>query len=105
MPRKTRHIRNELSYKPILPALAEIIAASPCGDLEFLVTDYGRPFTPAGLGGKMREWCNEAGLPHCSAHGLPVMTPFRPECPLFSVGACFEWNPPMAHELNPRFAK
>lgn len=36
----------------------------------FLVTDYGKPFTPAGFGNKMREWCDEAGLPHCSAHGL-----------------------------------
>jgi hypothetical protein len=22
------------------------------------------------LGNKMREWCNEAGLPECSSHGL-----------------------------------
>ena len=24
----------------------------------------------AGLGNKMREWCDEAGLPQCAAHGL-----------------------------------
>ena len=24
----------------------------------------------AGFGNKMRQWCDEAGLPHCSAHGL-----------------------------------
>ena len=24
----------------------------------------------AGLGNKMREWCDEAGLPQCTAHGL-----------------------------------
>lgn len=28
------------------------------------------PFTPAGFGNWFRERCNEAGLPHCSAHGL-----------------------------------
>ena len=36
----------------------------------FLVTDYGKPFTPAGFGNWFRERCNAAVLPHCSAHGL-----------------------------------
>ena len=47
-----------------------IIAASPCGDLTFLENDLGRAFSAAGFGNKFREWCDEAGLPHCSAHGL-----------------------------------
>lgn len=55
---------------PILPALQRIIDASPCGDLTFLVNDLNRPFTDAGFGNKFREWCNQAGLRHCSAHGL-----------------------------------
>src|SRR5262249_39641163 len=55
---------------PVLPILAEIIAASPTGDLNFLETDYGQPFTANGFGGKFKQWCREAGLPHCSAHGL-----------------------------------
>jgi integrase len=52
------------------PELARIIAATPCGHLSFLTTEYGKPFTAAGLGMKMRAWCDEAGLPECSAHGL-----------------------------------
>src|SRR5271166_1689754 len=55
---------------PVLPALQRIISASPCGDLTFLVNDWKRPFTDAGFGNKFRQWCNEAGLHHCSAHGL-----------------------------------
>jgi integrase len=55
---------------PMLPVLQEIITASPCGDLTFLVNDWKRPFTDAGFGNKFRQWCNEAGLRHCSAHGL-----------------------------------
>ena len=55
---------------PILPALQEVIDASPCGDLTFLVNDLGRPFTDAGFGNKFREWCDQAGLHHCTAHGL-----------------------------------
>jgi len=56
--------------KPILPVLADVIAKSPTGDLTFLVTQYGKPFTAAGFGGWFRERCDEAGLPHCTAHGL-----------------------------------
>ena len=54
----------------MLPALQQIIAASPCGDLTFLVNHWNRSFTDAGFGNKFRQWCNEAGLRHCSAHGL-----------------------------------
>jgi integrase len=56
---------------PIAAPLAEIIAATPMiGVKTFLVTEYGRPFTAAGFGNWFRNRCNEAGLPHCSAHGL-----------------------------------
>jgi integrase len=55
---------------PILPALQEVIDSTPCGDLTFLVNDLGRPFTDAGFGNKFREWCDQAGLHHCTAHGL-----------------------------------
>jgi integrase len=70
IPRKTRHKRLMYSEKPILPQLAEVIDASPTGDLTFLVTNAGKPFTAAGFGNWFRERCDEAGLPHCSAHGL-----------------------------------
>lgn len=55
---------------PVLPALQHIIDHSPAGNMTFLVTEYDRPFTGNGFGNKMRDWCNEAGLPQCSAHGL-----------------------------------
>lgn len=56
---------------PIAPPLAEaIMAMPPSGHMTFLINAYGRPFTVAGFGNRMRKWCNEAGLPHCSAHGL-----------------------------------
>lgn len=63
--------RNPVTLEiPIIPALQQTIDASPTGDLTYLVNDLGRPFTPAGFGNKMRQWCDEAGLPECSAHGL-----------------------------------
>jgi integrase len=55
---------------PITRELAEALAASPTGDMTYLVNDLGRPFTINGLGNKMREWCDAAGLPQCTAHGL-----------------------------------
>jgi integrase len=55
---------------PILPTLQRVIDGTACGDLTFLVNDWGRPFTDAGFGNKFRDWCNQAELQHCSAHGL-----------------------------------
>ncbi len=55
---------------PIPPELQRVIDASRTGDLHFLLTEYGKPFTAAGFGGWFRDRCDAAGLPHCSAHGL-----------------------------------
>jgi integrase/recombinase XerD len=55
---------------PVHPGLAATIAGTPSGHLTFLITKQGRPFTPAGFGNAMRDWCDQANLHHCSAHGL-----------------------------------
>jgi integrase/recombinase XerD len=56
---------------PVHPDLAAIIAAMPSsGKMTFLTTEFGKPFSPSGFGNKFRDWCDQAGLPHCSAHGL-----------------------------------
>ena len=57
-------------FLPILPALQLMIDASPCSDLTYLINDLGRAFTDAGFGNKFRDWCDRAGLHHCTAHGL-----------------------------------
>ena len=49
-------------------AALDALAATPIRHL--IVTGYGKPFTVAGLGNKMRQWCDEAGLPGRSMHGL-----------------------------------
>jgi integrase len=54
---------------PILPVLQDILDASPCGDLTFLVTEHGKPFTDAGFGNWFADRCKEAGVPG-RAHGL-----------------------------------
>lgn len=55
---------------PILPALAQSILATQTGEDTFLVTSHGKTFTRKGFGNKFRDWCDAAGLNHCSAHGL-----------------------------------
>lgn len=59
----------ELSI-PVHAALVAIIAETPSDHLTFLTTQFGQSFTAAGFGNWFREQCNQAGLPHCSAHGL-----------------------------------
>ena len=58
-------------WLPAAPQLVEAIEAMQrVGLRTFLVTEYGRPFSRAGFGNKMHGWCDEAGLPQCTAHGL-----------------------------------
>jgi integrase len=54
----------------IHPKLHEIIEANAKGTLQFIVTEWGKPFSDAGFGNRFRKWCDEAGLPNCTAHGL-----------------------------------
>jgi integrase len=64
---------DELSNISWLDDLPEWIPCMDCDilrDMTFLVNDLKRPFTAAGFGNKFREWCDQAGLRHCSAHGL-----------------------------------
>jgi integrase len=70
VPLKTRRKKMHAIEIPIMPDLANIITASPAGDMTFLMTEWGKPFTANGFGGWFRARCDEAGLSQCSAHGL-----------------------------------
>jgi integrase len=61
---------------PIAPQLLEAIVAMPAqtGSVCFLVNEWNVPFSRKGFGNKFRDWCNQAGLTHCSAHGLRKAT-------------------------------
>src|ERR1051325_6065395 len=55
------------SWIPVAPQLQHAIDAMPPHDhLSFLVSERGRPFSAKSFGNRMRKWCNEAGLPHCT---------------------------------------
>jgi site-specific recombinase XerD len=55
---------------PILPELRASIDACPSGHLVYLVSAHGGPYKETSFGNSFRDWCNQAGLPQCSAHGL-----------------------------------
>jgi integrase len=55
---------------PVVQDLTRVLDGSVTGNLTYLVTEQGKPFTPAGFGNWFREQCDAAGLPKCTAHGL-----------------------------------
>lgn len=60
---------------PLHPDLDAGITASKIGNLTFLITECGNPFTANGFGDRFKDWCRQANLPHCSAHGVRKATP------------------------------
>jgi len=70
---------------PIHDGLAAILTKTPVAHLTYLTRSFGIPFTAAGFGNKFREWCNEAGLPNCSARGLR-----KAQCRKLAEAGCSE---------------
>lgn len=55
---------------PILPRLRHAIDVTPSGNLNYIVTQHGKPFTVKGFSNWFKKQCRAAGLGHCSAHGV-----------------------------------
>ena len=53
---------------------ASIAAAKVTTNMTFLLTQFSKPFTANGFGNKFKDWCRQADLPHCSAHGVRKAT-------------------------------
>lgn len=76
------HVWNEKTQKmtwvPEPKQLTDAIEAMPAvGLTSLLVTEFGKPFTPAGFGNWFRDQCDAAGLPQCTLHGLRKATARR----------------------------
>ncbi|WP_139232558.1 tyrosine-type recombinase/integrase [Devosia crocina] len=69
-PNKTKGSSGVTVDIPLLGPLADAIDNLPKTQLTILQTEHDRPYTANGLGNAMRDWCDQAGLRHCSAHGL-----------------------------------
>ncbi|MEH2527630.1 MULTISPECIES: tyrosine-type recombinase/integrase [unclassified Bradyrhizobium] len=71
LPQKTSHSNGKRINVPLTEETKAILAATPItGSDSYLVTSFGKAFTANGFGNKMREWCDQAGLPECTSHGL-----------------------------------
>lgn len=60
-------------FIPVLPNLQAAIDAGPIGEMSFITSQVGRPFTKESLGNNFRDWCNAAGVKK-SAHGIRKLT-------------------------------
>lgn len=68
---KTRKNPNGILVSiPVHEFLAETLQTVQQGSFTFLGTIQGKARTATGLGTAMRKWCDKAGLPLCSSHGL-----------------------------------
>jgi integrase len=55
---------------PLHGVLLAIMESMPSEHLTFLTTKTGKSYAPNDLSDEFRGWCDAAGLPHCSIHGL-----------------------------------
>lgn len=62
---------------PVKKELSEAIDAMPGGNLVYLVTDFGKPFSDAGFGNWFRDQCDAAGVTGVAAHGLRKLAAIR----------------------------
>ncbi len=67
---KNRNRKPITAHVPIVAPLRKVIDASNTGDLLYIVQKNGKPYAKESFGNLFRKWCLEAGLPHCSIHGL-----------------------------------
>lgn len=62
---------------PIGPDLQAAMDAFDSGNLTYIATKYGKPFTVKGFYNWFKRACVKAGLPHCSPHGVRKATSRR----------------------------
>jgi integrase len=81
---------------PILPVLAETLAAGPCGDLSFICGERGEPLTKESFGNAFKDACKAAGVPG-SAHGvrkIPATRAANAGATEAELMAIFGWTDP-----------
>lgn len=56
---------------PVMPPLAEALKRRKVIGPTYLMTSHGKPYATArSFGGRFQAWCEQAGLPHLSSHGI-----------------------------------
>ena len=73
----TQEKTGEILWLAVAPQLLEAIVAMKPEDTSpfcFLMTRRGKPFSKESFGNFFKKACVDAGLPHCTAHGLRKAT-------------------------------
>lgn len=75
----TKHVKgNNESSVVMLSMTQRAMDALPVTPIRHLIVNaFGKPYSVGGLGNRMRKWCDAAGLPHCSIHGIRSATSRR----------------------------
>ncbi len=110
VPKKTLKKRRTVVQKPLLPILKQIIidCEEVLGDLTFLETEAGEPFSEAGIGNWFRDRCDNAGLKQCTAHGLKkagATIAAENGATTRQLMAMFDWDSPAMAEVYTRAAE
>ncbi len=58
------------NWIPVSRQLQKAIDANGKDNLLFVLTPHDKPYSDKGFSQRFSKWCTQAGLPHCSAHGL-----------------------------------
>jgi integrase len=96
------HGKNESeTVVPIGPTLQAAMAGFDSGNLTYLATQFGRPFTVKGFYNWFKRACVKANISHCSPHGLRKATSRR----LAEAGATpLEGRAVTGHKTDKMFA-
>ena len=54
----------------LTPELMDALEKTETGTDSYVLSSRGTPYTIESFGNAFSRWCGEAGLPHCSSHGL-----------------------------------
>ncbi|WP_080685802.1 tyrosine-type recombinase/integrase [Rhizobium leguminosarum] len=54
----------------IHPILESVLAMHKVTAMNYLVTEFGKPFSIKGLGNRISDWFRQAGLGHLTAHSV-----------------------------------
>lgn len=55
---------------PIHPTLEDVMSRHPIRGLNYILCEYGRPYSVKGLGNRVSKWFSQAGLEHCTSHSV-----------------------------------
>jgi len=76
--------------------------------VSYLVTEWGRPYaSPKAFANRFKSWCRQAGLPHCTAHGLRKAGATRAannHATEYQLMAMYGWDSPKQAALYTRKA-